>query len=322
VARYLKTPKKSSKERKQLASTGRPKSLSARDIRLLKRSITQLRHVNANFTLKELVRFSGLQSARASYSTFYREIKKMGFSFLNARKKGILTHRDCTRRYKFAQKWRKILKIKPNLFHSNISFYLDGVSFVFKRQPMHEASLPKGKVWRSRREGLQLTSKGSKDLPGGKRLQFLVAIAFNKGVVLAKQYEHMSGKYFSDFIKTDLSKLFTGQTEQKWFVMDNDPSQTSKAARKAMNESGATLFAIPPRSPDLNPIENLFHIVKNQLDKQALSEAIHQETWQQFTARVHKTILQTPITFINNLLLSMPKRIYAVIKCKGYRSKY
>ncbi len=74
--------------------------------------------------------------------------------------------------------------------------------------------------------------------------------------------------------------------------MDNDPSQTSKAARKAMNESGATLFAIPPRSPDLNPIENLFHIVKNQLDKQALSEAIHQETWQQFTARVHKTILQ------------------------------
>ena len=166
------------------------------------------------------------------------------------------------------------------------------------------------------------TNKGSKDLPGGKRLHFLMAIAFNKGIVLAKEYEHMSAEYFSDFIKTDLSKLFNAETEQKWFVMDNNPSQRSKAAQKAINEAGATLFAIPPRSPDLNPIENLFYIVKNQLDKQALTEAIHQETWQQFSARVHKTILQIPISFINNLLLSMPKRIDAVIKCKGHRTKY
>ena len=323
VARYLNPSKKAIKKDKQLTNTGRPKILSARDISLLKRSITQLRDVNANFTVKELIRYSGLQTASAlSYSTFYREIKKMRFNFLNARKKGILSHRDCKKRYKFAQKCRKILRIKPNLFHSNISFYLDGVSFVFKRQPMHEASLPKGKVWRTRSEGLRLTSKGSKDLPGGKRLHFLVAIAFNKGVILAKEYEHMGGEYFSDFIKTDLSMLFNAETEQKWFVMDNDPSQRSKAARKAINEAGATLFAIPPRSPDLNPIENLFHIVKNQLDKEALTKAIHLETWQQFSARVHKTILQIPISFINNLLLSMPKRIDAVIKCKGHRTKY
>ncbi len=45
--------------------------------------------------------------------------------------------------------------------------------------------------------------------------------------------------------------------------MNNDPSQRSKIAWKAMNKAGATLFTIPPRSPDLNPIENLFHIVKN-----------------------------------------------------------
>ena len=157
VARYLNPSKKARKKDKQLANTGRPKILSARDIRLLKRSVTQLRDVNANFTVKELIRYSGLQTASASYSTFYREIKKMGFNFLNARKKGILSHRDCKKRYKFAQKCRKILKIKPNLFHSNISFYLDGISFVFKRQPMHEASLPKGKVWRTRSEGLRLT---------------------------------------------------------------------------------------------------------------------------------------------------------------------
>ena len=108
------------------------------------------------------------------------------------------------------------------------------------------------------------TSKGCKSPPGGKTLHFLVVISFNRGVVLAKDYRRMSGKYFSDFVRSDLIDLFNPGAQQKWFVMDNDPSQRSKAARKAINNSGATLFEIPPQSPDLNPIENLSHIVKKK----------------------------------------------------------
>ena len=199
---------------------------------------------------------------------------------------------------------------------------MDGVSFIFKRKPNYDASVPKGKIWRKRSEGLRLTSKGSKNLPEGKRLHFLVAISFNRGVVLAKDYERMNGKYFSDFVRSDLIELFSPGGQQKWFVMDNDPSQRSKAARKAINDSGATLFEIPPRSPDLNPIENLFHIVKKKLDRQAIVEGIEHETWTDFKARVHKTITEIPVSVINNLLLSRPKRIEAVIKCKGLRTKY
>jgi hypothetical protein len=43
--------------------------------------------------------------------------------------------------------------------------------------------------------------------------------------------------------------------------MDNDPSQTSKVARKAMQKIEAEFHEIPARSPDLNLIENLFHLV-------------------------------------------------------------
>ncbi len=149
-----------------------------------------------------------------------------------------------------------------------------------------------------------------------------MAIAFNRGVVLAKEYEHMSGDYFSSFVRRNLSSLFTAEGQQKWFVMDNDPSQRSKAAKKAINDAGATLFEIPARSPDLNPIENLFHIVKKQIQSQAIAERIYKETWHEFKARVRKTILNIPITYVNNLLLSMPKRIDAVIKCRGFRTKY
>ena len=120
-----------------------------------------------------------------------------------------------------------------------------------------------------------LTSKASKYLPGGKRLHFLVAIALNRGVVLAKEYEHMSGEYFSGFVKRNLSTIFTAENQQKWFVMDNDPSQRSKVAKKAINDSGATLFEIPARSPDLNPIENLFHIVKIKSARESSYLGVH-----------------------------------------------
>ena len=49
---------------------------------------------------------------------------------------------------------------------------------------------------------------------------------------------------------------------QKVFVMDNDPCQNSKVAREALKDIGATLLRIPPPSPDLNTIENIFNNVK------------------------------------------------------------
>ena len=60
---------KNTRKNKRKTNIGRPKKFSVGDRRLLKRSITQLRQVNANFTMKELIRFSGLQCSSASYGT-------------------------------------------------------------------------------------------------------------------------------------------------------------------------------------------------------------------------------------------------------------
>ena len=49
------------------------------------------------------------------------------------------------------------------------------------------------------------------------------------------------------------------------FVQDDDPSQNSKVAKAAMKSCIFLLHQIPARSPDLNPIENVFHIVKKDL---------------------------------------------------------
>ena len=47
---------------------------------------------------------------------------------------------------------------------------------------------------------------------------------------------------------------------------------------KALEDIEAEMHVIPPRSPDLNPIDNMFHIVKNDLERQAICENITAES--------------------------------------------
>ena len=50
-------------------------------------------------------------------------------------------------------------------------------------------------------------------------------------------------------------------------VIDNLGSHKSKAVRTAIRAAGAKLFFLPPYSPDLNPIEQVFSKLKSMLRK-------------------------------------------------------
>jgi transposase len=52
-------------------------------------------------------------------------------------------------------------------------------------------------------------------------------------------------------------------------VLDNLGSHKSKAVRAAIRAAGARLFFLPPYSPDLNPIEQVFAKLKHVLRKAA-----------------------------------------------------
>ena len=64
--------------------------------------------------------------------------------------------------------------------------------------------------------------------------------------------------------------------------MDNDPCQTSQKFLHALSEIEAELHRIPARSPDLNPIENICHLIKKKLAKQALNFQIEKESFDEF----------------------------------------
>ena len=60
-------------------------------------------------------------------------------------------------------------------------------------------------------------------------------------------------------------------------IMDNLGSHKRQAIRKAIRAAGAKLFFLPPYSPDLNPIEQLFAKLKTLLRKAA--ERTVEATW-------------------------------------------
>ena len=117
-------------------------------------------------------------------------------------------------------------------------------------------------------------------------------MAYGKGVVLKEVCEKMDGQLFAQFIRTHfniaIARSGPKRHGQRLFIMDNDPSQRSKVAKRTLQDIEAELHEIPPRSPDINVIESIFHLLRMGLEEEAVTENITCETFQQFRDRVLK----------------------------------
>ena len=109
--------------------------------------------------------------------------------------------------------------------------------------------------------------------------------------------------------------------EKLLFLQDNDPSQNSGKATEALKIIGAEVLEIPPRSPDLNPIENFFHNVKRMLRQDARTNRIVCKNLNSFRNRMIETIKTYDKNIINKTLSSMHKRLFRITENNGCRTK-
>ena len=123
-------------------------------------------------------------------------------------------------------------------------------------------------------------------------------------------------------LQTSLENTSTYAFGKRLFVMDNCPCQTSRVALKALQDVECQVHKTPARSPDLNPIENIFHIVKVKLEEEALRFKITKETFEAFTERVFRALDSLDFKLLDRTIASMPKRIQGIISGKGARTKY
>jgi transposase len=100
---------------------------------------------------------------------------------------------------------------------------------------------------------------------------------------------------------------------QLLLMEDNAPSHTAKVTKAFRVQNNIRkLEDWPPQSPDLNPIKNLWKIIKTNIQTNyqpksipEMKEAI-QQAWDNIPAQT-----------LRNLLRSMPSRMEAVIKANG-----
>ncbi len=100
------------------------------------------------------------------------------------------------------------------------------------------------------------------------------------------------------------------------FQQDLAPAHTAKCTKSWFNDHGVTVLYWPANSPDLNPIKNLWGIVKRKMRDTRLNNA------DDLKATVKETWASIPPQQCHKLITSMPRRIEAVIKAKGAPTKY
>ena len=100
------------------------------------------------------------------------------------------------------------------------------------------------------------------------------------------------------------------------FQQDNAPIHTSRSTRQWLRQHDVTLLDWPPKSPDANPIESLWHELKTAANRREPRTAAElwnalQEAWQQI-----------PAARVRNLAESVLRRLDAIRRARGGNTRY
>ncbi len=135
-------------------------------------------------------------------------------------------------------------------------------------------------------------------------------LCFLKSTVNAAIYQEI----LEHFMLPSADKLY-GDAD---FIFQQDlvPAHTTKGTKSWFNDHGVTVLDWPANSPDLNPIENLWGIVKRKMRDTRPNNA------DELKATVKETWASIPPQQCHKLITSMPRQIEAVIKAKGASTKY
>ena len=281
---------------------GRPATLTAYDQRLLARKITS----GAADTAPQLKRLLDLN---VTTQTIRNTLKKSGLKAAVKQKKPFLSQAHQKRQLEFALEhqhwtlddWSRVVWSDETKINRRGS---DGRSWVWKK--------PGSGLKEQHISGTVKFGGGSLMVWGCMTPQGVGYMCRIDGRMDAELYTSILQ---DDFLKT--VEFYELDRADLIFQQDNDPKHTSKLASKWFQDNNINVLKWPAQSPDLNPIEYLWHHLKRQLNAYEVPAAGMFELWGQVEAEWNKIP-----EVCRNLIESMPRRIEAVIQAKGGPTKY
>uniref|UniRef100_A0A2Q4THU9 Tc1-like transposase DDE domain-containing protein n=1 Tax=Caenorhabditis japonica TaxID=281687 RepID=A0A2Q4THU9_CAEJA len=122
---------------------------------------------------------------------------------------------------------------------------------------------------------------------------------------------------YEDILENTMRPWARANLSRPWvFQQDNYPKHTSGHVANWFRRRRVDLLEWPSQSPDLNPIEHMWEELERRLKEVRASNA------NQKFAQLEAAWKSIPMTVVQTLLDSMPRRCQAVIDAKGYPTKY
>ena len=136
------------------------------------------------------------------------------------------------------------------------------------------------------------------------------------GMTILKKNERVNSKRYIELLESKL-KVFMNIHGCKIFMQDSAPCHVSKESRDWFQRNKIELLEWPGNSPDLNPIENVWRIMKVKVSARCPGSLLDL----QFALK-HVWALDITQELCKNCVNSMPRRLQAVIDNKGGHTKY
>lgn len=129
----------------------------------------------------------------------------------------------------------------------------------------------------------------------------------------------MNSEDYQETLAASLVPFLKKNKRTNWtFQQDNASIHKSRSTKAWFLTNNVTVLDWPALSPDLNPMENLWAIMAQQL----FSDGKQYETVESLKKAILSVWKKVKVKTLKTLVESMPKRIASVIENKGGKTKY
>lgn len=285
--------------------TGRQPILNERDTRQLVRTVKK----NRKAAVEEITEnFASGLNISVSKRTVQRVLHEQGFYGRAGVRKPLVSAKNRERRLKWCYERKSWRNEWDSVLWSDESRYLifqnDSHQWVWRRpheKYVVDCLLPTVK---SGNEGVMVWGCFAKNMLG--------PLVIVDGRLNARSYEDLLERHLLPFyggLNTDLPCLFQD---------DNAPCHRAHTVTSWKDDNMINTLLWPAQSPDLNPIEHLWDV----LERRVRARRPHPKNKGELIIALKEEWLNIDQSILENLVDSMPRRIEAVIKSKGYPTKY